>query len=135
MNRATLIGNLCRDVELTAASSGTAIAKLRVAVNSRTKDATGEWIDKPNYFDVTVFGAQAERCAQYLAKGSRVGVDGRLEWREWDDKTTGAKRQAVEIVANEVDFLSAKGETGQLPAADFGTAVARRSGPDIDIPF
>lgn len=102
INVVVLVGNLTRDPELNAHG----ICKLRVAVNDRVKDkATGEWQDRPNYFNVTVFGAQGERCAQYLARGSQVAAEGRLRWREWSDKD-GNKREAVEVVADTVMFLT-----------------------------
>src|SRR5579864_5407995 len=141
INRVVLVGNLTRDPELRHTPSGTAVCKLRIAVNTRQKDqATGEWGDKPNYFDVTVWGNQGESCAQYLAKGRPVGVDGRLDWREWESQD-GSKRQAVEIIADSVQFLggrsdAAVGEPQFVPAAaaaegdaDFAPAA------DDDIPF
>src|SRR2546429_6628522 len=101
-------GNLTSDPELRSLQSGTSVCKLRVAVNSRRKDsASGEWVDKPNYFDVTVWGAQGENCATYLSKGRPVAIDGRLEWREWEAQD-GTKRQAVEIIANSVQFLGSR---------------------------
>ena len=88
-----------------------AVCSLRIATNTRRKNnATGEWEDKPNYFDVTVWGAQGENCARFLAKGRPVAIDGRLEWREWDDRETGAKRQAVDIIADSVQFLGGREE-------------------------
>ena len=66
INRVLVTGNLTKDPELRSTPSGTSICKLRIAVNSRRKDASGQWVDKPNYFDVTVWGAQGENCAQYL---------------------------------------------------------------------
>ncbi|MFL5983076.1 MAG: single-stranded DNA-binding protein, partial [Gaiellaceae bacterium] len=95
INRVVLVGNLTKDPELRHTPSGTAVCKLRLAVNTRQKDASGNWGDKPNYFDVTVWGNQGESCAQYLSKGRPVGVDGRLDWREWEAQD-GTKRQAVE---------------------------------------
>ena len=140
INSVVVVGNLTRDPELRHTPSGMAVCSLRVAVNTRRKDAaTGEWGEKPNYFDVTVWGQQGENCAQYLAKGRQVGIQGRLEWREWDAQD-GTKRQAVEIVADSVQFLGsrAEGEGGQqfVPAGaaqaadDFLSAAA-----DDDIPF
>ena len=79
-----ITGNLTRDPELRSTPSGTSVCELRVAVNSRRKDDSGNWVDKPNYFDVTVWGAQGENCATYLSKGRPVAVDGRLDWREWE---------------------------------------------------
>jgi single-strand DNA-binding protein len=149
INRVVLVGNLTKDPELRHTPSGTAVCSLRLAVNTRRKDsATGEWTEKPNYFDITVWGNQGESCAQYLAKGRPVAVDGRLEWREWESQD-GSKRQAVEVVADTVQFLGSRdgggGEGGgqgrsfeprggelkpdPVPAA-FGP-----SGGDDDIPF
>jgi len=104
INRVVLVGNLTKDPELRHTPSGTAVCKLRIAVNTRQKDAQGNWGDKPNYFDVTVWGNQGESCSQYLSKGRPVGVDGRLDWREWEAQD-GSKRQAVEIIADTVQFL------------------------------
>ena len=144
INRVVLVGNLTKDPELRHTPSGTAVCKLRIAVNTRQKDPQGNWGDKPNYFDVTVWGNQGESCAQYLSKGRPVGVDGRLDWREWDAQD-GSKRQAVEIIADSVQFLGSRqgggggggdGERQFVPAAatagneDFGAG-----GTDDDIPF
>ena len=108
INRVVLVGNLTRDPELRHTPSGTAVCSLRLAVNTRRKDgATGEWTEKPNYFDITVWGNQGENCAQYLAKGRPVGIDGRLEWREWEAQD-GTKRQAVEVIADTVQFLGGR---------------------------
>jgi single-strand DNA-binding protein len=140
INRVVLVGNLTRDPELRHTPSGMAVCSLRVAVNSRRKDETGQWVDKPNYFDVTVWGQQGENCAQYLAKGRPVGIDGRLEWREWEAQD-GSKRQAVDIVADNVQFLGGRGDTdggGQyVPAAAAQTSGAdfTPSATDDDIPF
>ncbi len=100
VNVVVITGNLTRDPELRSTGSGMAVCELRVAVNSRRKDGSGNWVDKPNYFDVTVFGAQGENCATYLAKGRPVAVEGRLDWREWETKDGSGKRQAVEIIAD-----------------------------------
>jgi single-strand DNA-binding protein len=138
INRVVLVGKQTKEPELRHTPSGTAVCKLRLAVNTRQKDAQGNWGDKPNYFDVTVWGNQGESCAQYLSKGRPVGVDGRLDWREWEAQD-GTKRQAVEIIADSVQFLGGRGEGGNgdrqfVPAAatagneDFAS-------PDDDIPF
>ena len=117
INRVVLVGNLTRDPELRHTPSGMAVCSLRLAVNTRRKDAaTGEWTEKPNYFDITVWGTQGENCAQYLSKGRPVGVDGRLEWREWEAQD-GSKRQAVEVIADTVQFLGSRGDGGGGAAA------------------
>ena len=113
INSVVIVGNLTRDPELKAMPSGTSVCSLRVAVNDRVKDPnTGEWGDKPNYFDVDVFGAQGERCSQYLARGRQVAVAGRLRWREWETQD-GQKRQAVSIVADNVQFIGPREGGGQ----------------------
>ena len=148
INTVVITGNLTRDPELRSTPGGTAVCKLRVAVNSRRKDGqTGEWIDKPNYFDVTVWGAQGENCAQYLSKGRPVAVDGRLDWREWEAQD-GGKRQAIEIIANSVQFLGSRDGGGNgngfqaqsdVPAdtSDFEEAGVGAAGgnKEDDIPF
>jgi len=146
INRVVLVGNLTRDPEMKHLPSGTALCSLRVAVNTRRKDESGQWTDKPNYFDVSVWGAQGESCAQYLGKGRPVAIDGRLEWREWEATDGSGKRQAVEIVADNVQFLGSRGDgdggggggqqfvpagASQSNAADF---PSQPTGDD-DIPF
>jgi single-stranded DNA-binding protein len=82
VNVVVLVGNLTRDPELRATAGGTSVCKIGLAVNERAKDpTTGEWGERPNYFDIDVFGAQAESCAQYLTKGRQVAIEGRLRWR------------------------------------------------------
>ncbi len=116
INRVVLTGNLTRAPELRGTPSGTSVCSLRVACTTRRKDASGEWVDKPNYFDITVWGRQAENVAQYLEKGRPVAVDGRLEWREWTDKDDN-KRSSVEIVADSVQFLGSGRDTTPAQAA------------------
>lgn len=136
INRVVLTGNLTKDPELRHTGGGTAVCSLRLAVNTKRKE-DGEWVDKPNYFDITVWGNQGEACAQYLERGSPVAVDGRLEWREWETND-GSKRQAVEVIADSVQFLrsgDSEGGNGRargdfVPAGSGGGAP-----PDDDIPF
>jgi single-strand DNA-binding protein len=118
INRVVLTGNLTRDPELRSTPSGMSVCSLRVACNTRRKNnSTGDWEDKPNFFDVTVWGAQGENCARFLAKGRPVALDGRLEWREWQDKE-GNNRQSVEIIADAVQFLGGRDE-GQSSGGGF----------------
>jgi single-strand DNA-binding protein len=118
INRVVLVGNLTRDPELRSTPNGSSLCRLRVACNTswRNKD-TGEIDERPNYFDVTVFGASGEACARFLTKGRPVAVDGRLEWHEWTT-AEGENRQAVGILADSVQFLAARqrgeGEEAEL---------------------
>ena len=149
LNRVIITGNLTRDPETRHLPSGTSVTELRVAVNSSRKDESGNWVDKPNYFNVKVWGAQGENCATYLTKGRPVAIDGRLDWREWDDKE-GNKRQSIDIIADRVQFLGSRdggGEGGgqrfnaqsDVPAdtSDFDSPSepAAVGAPDDDIPF
>src|SRR3954468_13143837 len=143
INRVVLTGNLTRDPELRSTPSGTSVCSLRIASNTRRKDATGNSVEKPNFFDVTVWGAQGENCANYLSKGRPIALDGRLEWREWEDKE-GNKRQAVDIIADSVQFLGSRegGENGgrftpqtDVPADTGDFARASAATTDDDIPF
>jgi single-strand DNA-binding protein len=113
INRVVLIGRLTRDPELRALPSGTSVCGLRIACNSSRKDHDGELIERPNYFDVSVFGAHGESVSRYMRRGSRVAIDGRLEWREWETAEQ-ERRQAVSIVADTVQFLDSPGERGNL---------------------
>jgi single-strand DNA-binding protein len=153
INRVVLTGNLTHDPDLRSLPSGMSVCKLRVACNTRRKNnQTGDWEDKPNYFDVTVWGAQGENCARFLSKGRPVALDGRLEWREWQDQA-GNNRQSVEIIADSVQFLGGRDE-GQggggftprsdvpVDQSDFQQPVAAPAGgangssaADDDIPF
>ena len=152
INRVVLTGNLTRDPELRSTASGLSVCSLRIASNTRRKNqSTGEWEDKPNFFDVTVWGAQGENCARFLAKGRPVAIDGRLEWREWESPE-GNKRQAVDIIADAVQFLGSREDTsggggggGFTPRSDVPVddrdfqpagATSRSSAPaEDDIPF
>jgi single-strand DNA-binding protein len=151
INRVVMTGNLTKDPELRSLPSGTSVCELRIACNTRRKDsASGEWMDKPNYFSVKVWGAQGENAARYLAKGRPVAIDGRLEWREWETQE-GAKRQEIDIIADSVQFLGSREDTsggggfagngasqgGDVPVdeRDFQRAPVGASAGDDDIPF
>ena len=133
INRWIGTGNLTADPDLRSLPSGTSVCKLRVACNTRRKDsASGEYVDKPNYFDVTVWGAQGENAARYLAKGRGVAIDGRLEWREWETDD-GSKRQAIEIITDSLQFLGApNGEDAGEPSSVSHSRHSRR--PSIATP-
>lgn len=118
INRVTITGNLTRDPELRQTTNGTAVCTLGVAVNGRRKDESGQWVDKPNYFNVIVWGAQGQNCANYLSKGRPVAVDGRLDWSSWEAKDGSGNRSKIEIVADTVQFLGSR--DGSAPGANGG---------------
>ena len=145
INRVVLVGNLTRDPELRHTPSGTAVCSLRLAVNARRKDQSGQWVEKPNYFDITVWGQQGENCAQYLSKGRPVARRRPAGVARVGRLRTARKRQAVEVIADSVQFLGSRGE-GELAGAGAGNQFIPQqsggSGPgddfaptDDDIPF
>jgi single-strand DNA-binding protein len=108
INRVVLVGRLTRDPELRALPSGVNVCAMRIACNSSRKDAEGDYHERPNFFDVNVYGVHADSVSRYMRKGSRVAIDGRLEWREWETAEQQT-RQAVSIVADTVQFLDSPG--------------------------
>lgn len=151
LNRVIVTGNLTADPVINTLPSGTSVCDLRIAVNGRRKDnESGQWVDKPNYFNVKVWGAQGENAHRYLAKGRPVAVDGRLDWREWTDRD-GNKRQTVDIIADTVQFLGGRdeaasggngggfasstgaGDSGSVDQSDYQPVGASPS--EDDIPF
>ena len=133
INRVIITGNLTRDPELrTLPGCGTSVCSLRIACNGRRRNnETNQWEDQPNYFDVTVWGAQGENCARFLTKGRPVAIDGRLRWREWT-ATKGQKRQAVDIIAESVQFLGGRDDAGNGNGNGYSSSVRAA---DSDVPI
>jgi single-strand DNA-binding protein len=117
INRVVLVGRLTRDPELRALPSGTSVASLRIACNGSRRDPEGVYHERPNFFDVSVYGPSADSVGRYLRKGSRVAVDGHLEWREWETAEQ-QRRQAVSIVGETVQFLDTPGQGGSEVEGD-----------------
>ena len=112
INRVNISGNLTRDPELRATQSGSSILTFGVAVNDRRRNPqTGEWEDYPNYIDCVVFGNRAEPLSRYLSKGTKVAVEGKLRWSQWE--RDGQKRSKIEVIVDEVEFLSSRQGQGQ----------------------
>lgn len=131
INKAIITGHLTRDPEVRFTASGTAVMGIGVAVNDRRKNpSTGEWEDYPNFIDCTMFGARAESVSNFLSKGSKVAIEGRLHYSSWEKD--GQKRSKIEVIIDEIEFMTAKDKGTQgLPAAP-APAV---SVYDEDIPF
>lgn len=105
INKVFISGNLTRDCELRQTQGGTAVLQMGVAVNERRKNPqTGDWEDYPNFVDVTMFGKRAEAVSRYVSKGSKVAIEGRLRYRSWEKD--GQRRSKLEVVADEVEFMS-----------------------------
>ena len=114
INKVMITGNLTRDPELRATPAGTQVLHFGIAVNDRAKNQqTGEWEDRPNFVDCVVFGNRAEPLSRFLAKGSKVAVEGRLRYSAWEDKE-GNRRSKLEVVVDEIDLMSAR--AAQQPA-------------------
>lgn len=118
INKVCLTGNLTRDAELKALPGGTPVLGFGLAVNDRRKNPqTDEWEDYPNFVDCTMFGARAERLAQYLKKGGKVALEGKLHYSSWESKD-GQKRSKLEVVVSDLEFMSPRdGSQGQQGAA------------------
>lgn len=110
LNRVTLIGNLGKDPEVKFTPSGTAVAKITLATNERFKDKAGEWQDRTEWHNVVLWQRLAEIAGEYLKKGSKVYIEGRLQTRSWDDKTTNQKKYMTEVVAGDLILLGGRGE-------------------------
>jgi single-strand DNA-binding protein len=129
MNKVFISGNLGSQPEAKQTKSGMAVTNLSVATNERTKKADGEWTDHTEWHQVTVFGGQATNCANWLTKGSKVLVEGKLRTRKWTD-ANGNERKTTEIVADRVEFMSkpVKLNNGGPPAPS-------SQWPEDEIPF
>lgn len=143
INKVILIGNLTRDPELRATASGLSVLSFSIAVNDRRKNpSSGEWEDVPNYIDCSMFGNRAEALAKYLSKGSKVGIDGKLRWSQWEKD--GQKRSKVDVIVDNIDLLSPRNSgvvrqdvatPAPSPSADQIPAAPEITVYDDDIPF
>ena len=129
INRVIISGNLTRDPELRSTAGGMPVLGFGVAVNDRRKNQqTGEWEDYPNFIDCTMFGARAEALSRYLNKGTKVSIEGKLRWSQWERE--GQKRSKIEVIVDEIELM---------PGRDAGAAGGSDAGPaslyDEDIPF
>jgi len=112
LNRVTLIGNLGKDPEVKFTPSGTPVAKIALATNERFKDKNGEWQDRTEWHNVVLWQRLAEIAGEYLKKGGKVYIEGRLQTRSWDDKQTNQKKYMTEVVAGTMVLLGGRGEGG-----------------------
>lgn len=139
INRVMITGNLTRDPEVRSTQTGMSIMRLGVAVNDRRKNnQTGEWEDVPNYVDCVMFGTRAENVSRYIRKGSKVAIEGKLRWSQWEDKQ-GSKRSKIEVVVDDLEFMSRDGGDGgqrqPAPAKAAPAAPAADAYAQEDIPF
>ena len=135
INRVNISGNLTRDGELRTTPGGTDVLSLGVAVNDRAKNQqTGQWEDRPNFVDCVMFGNRAQSLAPYLSKGSKVAIEGKLRWSQWE--RDGQKRSKLEVVVDEIEFMSQRGsEVAHTAPVQPAQPVVDASVYDPDIPF
>ena len=132
LNQVTLMGNLTRDPELRQTPTGQNVTSFSLALNRSYKDSSGEWQEATDYIDIVCWGPLAERVAQYLSKGRRCLVQGRLQSRSWEQD--GQKRNKVEVLANDVTFLDGRGgdsnEAGSTSSTEPVSNNATKSSDD-----
>lgn len=112
INKVLISGNLTRDAELRSTASGTAILAFGVAVNDRRRNQNGEWEDYANFVDCTMFGRRAEALSQYLTKGTKVAIEGRLHYSSWEDRNGGGRRSKLDVTVDELEFMSSRNGGG-----------------------
>jgi single-strand DNA-binding protein len=127
LNQVTLMGNLTRDPELRQTPTGQNVTSFSLALNRSYKDSNGDWQEATDYIDIVCWGPLAERVAQYLSKGRRCLVQGRLQSRSWEQE--GQKRSKVEVLANDVTFLDSRGENGERGSEPAASAPANDEQP------
>ncbi|HTE49208.1 MAG TPA: single-stranded DNA-binding protein [Candidatus Paceibacterota bacterium] len=135
LNKAILIGNLTRDPELRSLPSGVKVCSFSLATNRVWKDKNGARQESADYHNVVVFGRQAETVAQYMKKGSSILVEGRMQTRSWDDKTTGEKKYRTEVVADRTQFgpKGAAGGSGGTAGAQTAPKVSSSNNGEVDV--
>ena len=112
INKVLISGNLTRDSELRSTAGGTAVLGFGVAVNDRRRNANGEWEDYANFVDCTMFGARADGLHKYLTKGTKVAIEGKLRWSQWESKDGTGKRSKLEVIVDEIEFMSSRNSAG-----------------------
>jgi single-strand DNA-binding protein len=133
VNKVILIGNLGKDPEVKYTPQGTPVAKITLATNERWKDKSGEWQDRTEWHNVVLWQRLAEIAGEYLKKGGKVYIEGRLQTRSWDDKTSGQKKYMTEVVANDLVLLGGRGEgSGGGGESSSRTASASGGGNNFD---
>ncbi|MGN0039164.1 MAG: single-stranded DNA-binding protein [Coriobacteriales bacterium] len=131
INKVMISGNTTRDAELRSTAGGTPVLTFGVAVNERRRNMNNEWEDYANFIDCSLFGRRAEALAQYLTKGTKVAIEGRLHYSSWEDRNGGGRRSKVEVYVDELEFLSARNNNGGSQyggSQSYGGGQSRNSG-------
>jgi len=124
VNKVILIGNLGKDPEVKFTPQGTPVAKITLATNERFKGKDGNWQDRTEWHNIVLWQRLAEIAGEYLKKGGKVYIEGRLQTRSWDDKQTGQKKYMTEVVANDLVLLGGRGEGGDSAGGSRGAAAS-----------
>jgi single-strand DNA-binding protein len=124
VNKVTLLGNLGKDPEVKFTPQGTPVAKLALATNERFKDKEGQWQDRTEWHNVVLWQRLAEIAGEYLKKGSKVYIEGKLQTRSWEDKQSGQKKYMTEVVANDLVLLGGRGEGGGESGGGFSRGAS-----------
>ncbi len=132
LNRVQLIGNLGKDPEVKYTPQGTPVAKITIATNERFKDKDGNWQDRTEWHNVVLWQRLAEIAGEYLKKGGKVYIEGRLQTRSWDDKTSGQKKYMTEVVASDLILLGGRGEGGEYAGSSRGASAAAGGANNFD---
>ena len=132
LNRVQLIGNLGKDPEVKYTPQGTPVAKLTIATNERYKDKEGQWQDRTEWHNVVLWQRLAEIAGEYLKKGGKVYIEGRLQTRSWDDKQTGQKKYMTEVVGSDLILLGGRGESGGGDSAGGSRGASAGGGNNFD---
>ena len=131
LNRVTLIGNLGKDPEVKFTPSGTPVAKIALATNERFKDKNGEWQDRTEWHNIVLWERLAEVAGEYLKKGGKVYIEGRIRTESWDDKQTGQKKYITKIIGSDLVLLGGRGEGGgggEFAGSSRGSSASASSG-------
>jgi single-strand DNA-binding protein len=147
INKVILVGNVGKEPEVKFLPSGLPVANLSLATSERFKDKTGEWADRTEWHNLTAYQKVAEIIRDYVKKGSKLYVEGRIQTRSWDDQATGQKKYRTEIIVNDIMLLSGRGEGESVGGARSNTGSFDQRAPvqheefggteitDDDIPF
>jgi single-strand DNA-binding protein len=129
INKVLLTGNLTRDPELSSTAGGTPVLSFGIAVNDKRKNnQTGEWEDYPNFIDCVMFGSRAQSVSKFISKGSKVAIEGKLHWSQWE--RDGQKRSKIEVIVDQLEFMSKGGSHVNVEAQSVDSSVY-----DSAIPF
>jgi single-strand DNA-binding protein len=134
INHVALTGRLTSDPDLRRLPSGNSVCEMRIAVNARRRNSAGDWVEKPNFFDVVVYGGPGENVAKYVHKGRPIAVEGRLDWREWETKDDHRHAQAVRVIAQTVQFLGGPPSSSNgVAGSDMGELHGITGGEEEDL--